>query len=63
MMANGELPRQPPPHGTTWSFADGHAEYWKWHGSAVLTFTGYYKTADSSDDLTRVQACTSPLAN
>ena len=52
-------------HGkaTTWSFADGHAEVWKWHGTAVLTFTGYYQTADSSDDLSRVQACTAPLAN
>jgi type II secretory pathway pseudopilin PulG len=49
--------------GTVWSFADGHAEYWKWHGTAVLTFTGYYQPADSSDDLARVQACTSPLAN
>ena len=49
--------------GTTWSFADGHAEYWKWHGAAVLTFTGYYQAADNSDDLARVQACTSPLAN
>jgi prepilin-type processing-associated H-X9-DG protein len=49
--------------GTTWSFADGHAEYWKWHGTAVLTFTGYYQSADNSDDLARVQACTSPLAN
>jgi prepilin-type N-terminal cleavage/methylation domain-containing protein/prepilin-type processing-associated H-X9-DG protein len=49
--------------GTTWSFADGHAEYWKWHGTAVLTFTGYYQPADNSDDLARVQACTSPLAN
>jgi prepilin-type N-terminal cleavage/methylation domain-containing protein/prepilin-type processing-associated H-X9-DG protein len=49
--------------GTTWSFADGHAEYWKWHGTAVLTFTGYYQAADNSDDLSRVQACTSPLAN
>lgn len=49
--------------GTTWSFADGHCEYWKWHGTAVLTFTGYYQAADNSDDLTRVQACTSPLAN
>jgi prepilin-type processing-associated H-X9-DG protein len=48
--------------GTIWSFADGHAEYWRWHGTAVLTFTGYYKTADSSDDLARVQACTSLLA-
>ena len=47
--------------GTTWSFADGHAEYWKWHGTAVLTFTGYYQAADNSDDLARVQACTCPL--
>ena len=45
--------------GTTWSFADGHAEYWKWHGTAVLTFTAYYQPADSSDDLSRVQAGTS----
>jgi prepilin-type N-terminal cleavage/methylation domain-containing protein/prepilin-type processing-associated H-X9-DG protein len=47
--------------GTTWSFADGHAEYWRWHGTAVLTFTAYYQPADNSDDLSRVQACTSPL--
>jgi len=50
-------------NGTTWSFADGHAEVWKWHGTAVLKFVGYYQGADSSDDLARVQACTSPLAN
>jgi len=49
--------------GTTWSFADGHAEYWKWHGTAVLTFNGYYQAADTSDDLARVQACTSSLGN
>jgi prepilin-type processing-associated H-X9-DG protein len=49
--------------GTTWSFADGHVEYWKWHGTAVLQFTGFYQPADSSDDLARVQACTSPLGN
>ena len=52
--------------GTTWSFADGHAEYWRWHGTAVLTFTAYYQPADpvgTSDDLPRVQACTSPLGN
>jgi prepilin-type N-terminal cleavage/methylation domain-containing protein/prepilin-type processing-associated H-X9-DG protein len=49
--------------GCTFSFADGHAEYWKWHGTAVLTFTSYYQAADSSDDLRRVQACTSPLGN
>jgi prepilin-type processing-associated H-X9-DG protein len=49
--------------GTTWSFADGHAEYWKWHGAAVLTFNAYYQPADSSDDLPRVQAGTCPLGN
>lgn len=26
-------------HGGTFSFADGHAEYWKWRGSYILTFT------------------------
>jgi prepilin-type N-terminal cleavage/methylation domain-containing protein/prepilin-type processing-associated H-X9-DG protein len=49
--------------GTTLSFADGHVEYWKWHGTAVLNFPGYYQAADSSDDLARVQACTSSLGN
>jgi len=57
------LPGSRHSRGTTWSFADGHAEYWKWHGTAVLTFTGYYQAADNSDDLARVQACTSPLGN
>jgi prepilin-type processing-associated H-X9-DG protein len=23
--------------GTTWSFADGHVEYWKWHGATIIT--------------------------
>jgi len=50
-------------NGTTWSFADGHAECWKWRGTAVLKFNGYYQAADSSDDLARVQACSSPLGN
>jgi len=56
--------------GTTWSFADGHSEYWKWHGTAVLAYVGAYQPADplapaagSSDDLARVQACSSPLGN
>ena len=57
------LPGSRHSNGTTWSFADGHAEWWKWHGSAVLTFNSYYQAADTSDDLRRVQACTSPLAN
>jgi prepilin-type processing-associated H-X9-DG protein len=57
------LPGSRHSNGTIWSFADGHAEYWKWHGTAVLNFTAYYQDADSSDDLARVQACTSPLGN
>jgi prepilin-type N-terminal cleavage/methylation domain-containing protein/prepilin-type processing-associated H-X9-DG protein len=57
------LPGSRHSNGTTWSFADGHAEYWRWHGTAVLKFTGYYQAADSSDDLARVRFCTSPLAN
>jgi prepilin-type N-terminal cleavage/methylation domain-containing protein/prepilin-type processing-associated H-X9-DG protein len=48
--------------GTVWSFADGHCEYWKWHGSVVNT--PLYQTTyeeenipgDSSDDLARMQA-------
>ncbi|HUA65888.1 MAG TPA: prepilin-type N-terminal cleavage/methylation domain-containing protein [Alphaproteobacteria bacterium] len=48
--------------GTVWSFADGHAEYWKWHGSVVtsnLVQTTYEEEdvpGDSSDDLPRVEA-------
>jgi prepilin-type processing-associated H-X9-DG protein/prepilin-type N-terminal cleavage/methylation domain-containing protein len=43
-------------NGCTFSFADGHAELWKWHGTAVLNFPPNYQTADNSDDLSRVQA-------
>jgi prepilin-type N-terminal cleavage/methylation domain-containing protein/prepilin-type processing-associated H-X9-DG protein len=49
--------------GATLSFADGHVEYWKWHGTAVLNFASYFQAADSSDDLARVQACTTALGN
>jgi prepilin-type processing-associated H-X9-DG protein len=49
--------------GATLSFADGHVEYWRWHGTAVLHFTGYYQAEDSSDDLARVQACTPAVGN
>ena len=53
-------------NGTTWSFCDGHCEYWKWHGTVVPfsennpNYTPY-TPADTSDDLSRVQACTCPL--
>jgi prepilin-type N-terminal cleavage/methylation domain-containing protein/prepilin-type processing-associated H-X9-DG protein len=56
----------------TFTFADGHAEVWRWHGSAViadnlLSFSAIFNgaaTADpqtgpgSSDDLSRVQSGT-----
>ncbi|HTB82629.1 MAG TPA: prepilin-type N-terminal cleavage/methylation domain-containing protein [Candidatus Sulfotelmatobacter sp.] len=53
-------------NGSTWSFLDGRAEYYKWHGSVIsanqmntspsgLGLSGGY-TADSSDDLPRVAA-------
>jgi len=53
--------------GTTWGFADGHVEYWKWHGTVVPSQENnpnyaFYTPADSSDDLSRVQACTCPIA-
>ena len=49
-------------NGTVWSFADGHVEYWKWHGSALaanqnntpLGLSGDV-ASDSSDDLSRTQ--------
>jgi prepilin-type N-terminal cleavage/methylation domain-containing protein/prepilin-type processing-associated H-X9-DG protein len=56
-------------NGTTWSFADGHCEYWKWHGTLVNTplyQTTYYAgsssdlTGDGSDDLPRTSACSVP---
>jgi prepilin-type N-terminal cleavage/methylation domain-containing protein/prepilin-type processing-associated H-X9-DG protein len=56
-------------HGATFSFADGHAEYYKWHGSAVIqdNLLPYNSNGDfpadpvgTSDDLPRVQAGTIP---
>ena len=63
------LPSSRHDKGCVFSFADGHVEYWKWHGSAVPS--SYWQTqgpgtggngisattigADSSDDLSRVQ--------
>jgi prepilin-type N-terminal cleavage/methylation domain-containing protein/prepilin-type processing-associated H-X9-DG protein len=52
-------------NGTVWSFADGHCEYWKWHGSVINTLqyqTTYYNGSgtvvlgDTSDDLPRTEA-------
>jgi prepilin-type N-terminal cleavage/methylation domain-containing protein/prepilin-type processing-associated H-X9-DG protein len=44
--------------GATFSFADGHVEYYKWHGTAVLTYphTVTSDWPDSSDDVLRVEA-------
>jgi prepilin-type N-terminal cleavage/methylation domain-containing protein/prepilin-type processing-associated H-X9-DG protein len=48
--------------GGIFSFADGHAEYWKWHGSVVPNAEkppySAYTPADNSDDLPRVQTGT-----
>ncbi|MBI3849259.1 MAG: prepilin-type N-terminal cleavage/methylation domain-containing protein [Verrucomicrobia bacterium] len=42
--------------GCTMSFADGHAEYWKWKGRWVLKFTGYgAATVRGDPDLARMQ--------
>jgi hypothetical protein len=42
------------------SFADSHAEVWKWHGTSVLTFQNFDQPGDSSDDLSRVQRVSGP---
>lgn len=49
--------------GCTFSFSDGHAEYWKWHGISVLSVNPSYAGGDqpgdpvgTSDDLPRVVA-------
>jgi prepilin-type N-terminal cleavage/methylation domain-containing protein/prepilin-type processing-associated H-X9-DG protein len=47
-------------HGCTLTFADGHGEFWKWHGTAVSTYTGPDQPADNSDDLPRAQTGTDP---
>jgi prepilin-type N-terminal cleavage/methylation domain-containing protein/prepilin-type processing-associated H-X9-DG protein len=53
------LPGSRHSNGTTWSFADGHAEHWRWHGSAVAQYQndvgGEDFPADSSDDLPRAE--------
>jgi prepilin-type N-terminal cleavage/methylation domain-containing protein/prepilin-type processing-associated H-X9-DG protein len=48
--------------GCTFSFADGHVEYLRWHGHNVPTFNtanGPWP-GDTSDDLSRVEAWTLP---
>lgn len=48
--------------GATFSFFDGHVEYYKWHGNSVKVNATYVYgdgntlSADSSDDLARVVA-------
>lgn len=61
--------------GSTFAFADGHVEYWKWHGSDVISDNllplaqveagelpadPFPPASGSSDDLPRVQAATIP---
>lgn len=44
--------------GGTFSFADGHVEFWKWKGTSVLKFKRYYQPTSVGDpDLTRLQQC------
>ena len=44
-------------NGCNFSFADGHVEHWKWLGSEVLTFKGFYYSVPTTDpDLPRLQA-------
>jgi prepilin-type N-terminal cleavage/methylation domain-containing protein/prepilin-type processing-associated H-X9-DG protein len=45
-------------NGCTFSFADGHAELWKWHGNATVNYrqSPQGAPADSSDDLPRFLA-------
>ena len=59
------LPANRHGRGSVWSFADGHAEFWTWHGSTVNSNylqTTYYNgndttiPGDSSDDLARTEA-------
>ncbi|HTB85458.1 MAG TPA: prepilin-type N-terminal cleavage/methylation domain-containing protein [Candidatus Sulfotelmatobacter sp.] len=50
------LPASRHNHGCTFTFADDHAEIWKWHGSAVINYVSAYQAADNSDDLPRVLA-------
>jgi len=43
--------------GSVFSFADGHAERWQWHGTIVPNFTATTSATgpDMSDDLTRTE--------
>jgi prepilin-type N-terminal cleavage/methylation domain-containing protein/prepilin-type processing-associated H-X9-DG protein len=57
------LPANRHNNGSTFSFADGHVEYFKWHGSVVpgnqnngTGTSGGDFAGDSSDDLPRVEA-------
>ena len=51
------LPGSRHSQGCTFSFADGHVEYWKWH-AGILPFIGRPQEATAADlpDLQRVQA-------
>ena len=50
------LPGSRHSRGTTWSFVDGHVEYWKWK-AGVMTFSGRPQAAKANelDDLKRMQ--------
>jgi prepilin-type N-terminal cleavage/methylation domain-containing protein len=63
------LPGSAHAKGTIFSFPDGHSEYWRWHGTAVVADAAlpYSSSGDwpadpigTSDDIPRVEAATPP---
>jgi prepilin-type N-terminal cleavage/methylation domain-containing protein/prepilin-type processing-associated H-X9-DG protein len=53
------LPANRHSRGGTFSFADGHVEYWRWHPGAAMIFKGRPQTATAAElpDLQRLAAC------
>jgi prepilin-type N-terminal cleavage/methylation domain-containing protein len=43
-------------HGTCFSFADGHAEFWVWSDPRTLKLNANYTSTPNNEDLRRVQA-------
>jgi prepilin-type N-terminal cleavage/methylation domain-containing protein/prepilin-type processing-associated H-X9-DG protein len=43
-------------NGTVLGFADGHAEYWKWHDARTSQIKSYMTPSPNNDDLKRMQS-------